>query len=93
MWRTSLTGQRALVHGLDDLVAGIKDVRAPALILADPADPMVPVATAQAVRDLLPGGRLRLIGTAGTTCPGVPLRSWPTPSPSSCGPSDLATGP
>lgn len=69
MWRTFLTEQRALVHGLDDLVTGIQRVRAPALVLADPADSMVPVATARALRDLLPGARLQLIGNGGHHLP------------------------
>jgi pimeloyl-ACP methyl ester carboxylesterase len=65
MWRTFLTEQRALVHDLDALVAGIPHIRAPALIIADPADTMVPIATAHALRDLLPDARLQLIHHGG----------------------------
>lgn len=69
MWRTFLTEQRALVRDLDALVAGIPRIRVPALILTDPADTMVPVATAYALRDLLPDARLELIGHGGHQLP------------------------
>lgn len=65
VWRTFLTEQRSLVRDLNALVAGIPDIHVPALILADPADTMVPIATAHALCDLLPDARLRLIDHGG----------------------------
>jgi pimeloyl-ACP methyl ester carboxylesterase len=65
MWRTFLAEQRALVRNLDALVAGLPGIRAPTLILADPADTMVPVATAYALRDMLPDARLQLLRHGG----------------------------
>jgi pimeloyl-ACP methyl ester carboxylesterase len=69
MWRTFLVEQRALVRGLDELVAGISKVTAPTLLLADPGDTMVPIATAYALRDLIAGSRLQLVNDAGHHLP------------------------
>lgn len=69
IWRTFLTEQRALVHGLDDLVADIRDMRIPTLILADPADTIVPAATARALRALIPDAGLRFICHGGHHLP------------------------
>lgn len=58
MWRTFLTEQRALVHDLDRLVEAIPTVTAPALVLADPADTLVPISTARDLVQLLPNAHL-----------------------------------
>lgn len=69
IWRTFLVEQRALVRELDELVALIPSVRAPALLLADPKDNVVPVHTARRLARALPNGRLRLIEGAGHHLP------------------------
>lgn len=69
MWRTFLTEQRDLVRNLDLLEARLADVRAPSLILADPADTMIPVATAHELHRLLPGSQLRLLARGGHSLP------------------------
>jgi pimeloyl-ACP methyl ester carboxylesterase len=65
MWRTFLTEQRDFVHGIDALDTVITQVRAPSLILADPADTLIPVATAHALNDRLPGSQLQLVAYGG----------------------------
>jgi pimeloyl-ACP methyl ester carboxylesterase len=69
MWRTFLTEQRELVHGIDQLTGRLAQVRAPCLIIADPADPMIPIATAHALRDQLPDARLVLTDKGGHHIP------------------------
>jgi pimeloyl-ACP methyl ester carboxylesterase len=69
VWRTFLTEQRALVHGLGDLVAALPEVRTPALVLADPHDTLVPIETARALHTALPDARLQLIEGAGHHLP------------------------
>jgi len=69
MWRTFLTEQRDFVHGIDALDTVITQVRAPSLILADPADTLIPVATAHALNDRLPGSQLQLVAYGGHSLP------------------------
>ena len=69
LWRTFLAEQRALVRELDELVAVIPSVQAPALLLADPKDGVVPLRTARSLAQALPNGRLRLIEGAGHHLP------------------------
>lgn len=69
MWRTFLTEQRDLVNGLDDLSAGLGRVAAPTLVIADPADKMIPFATAVALCDRLPEARLVIVGHGGHSLP------------------------
>jgi pimeloyl-ACP methyl ester carboxylesterase len=69
MWRTFLVEQRALVADLDALVALIPSVHAPTLIVADPKDTIVPVATAHALHELLPESELYLINGGGHQLP------------------------
>jgi pimeloyl-ACP methyl ester carboxylesterase len=69
MWRTFLTEQRALVRGLDDLVSALPSMSAPTLVLADPEDGMVPIATARALARLLPRAQLELIEEGGHHLP------------------------
>jgi pimeloyl-ACP methyl ester carboxylesterase len=69
LWRTFLAEQRALVRELGELVAGVPSVQAPALLLADPKDIVVPVQTARRLAQALPNGRLELIEGAGHHLP------------------------
>jgi pimeloyl-ACP methyl ester carboxylesterase len=69
MWRTFLIEQRALVADLDALVDVIPSVHLPTLVIADPKDTMVPVATAHALHELLPNSTLRLISGGGHQLP------------------------
>ncbi len=47
----------------------ITQVRAPSLILADPADTLIPVATAHALHDRLSGSQLQLVAYGGHSLP------------------------
>ncbi len=67
LWRTFLAEQRALVREADGLAA--LPVRAPTLLLADPHDAMVPVATAHGLAQALPDACLRLIEGPGHHLP------------------------
>ncbi len=69
MWRTFLVEQRELVHRLDELDARLPQIATPTLVIADPADRIVPVATAYALSDQLPDARLRLISGGGHQLP------------------------
>ena len=69
MWRTFLTEQRDFVHGTDALEEVIDQVRCPTLILADPADTLVPVATAHALHARVPGSQLQLLTHGGHSLP------------------------
>ena len=65
MWRTFLTEQRDFVHGTDALEAVIDQVRCPTLVMSDPADTLVPVATAHALHAQIRGSQLRLVTHGG----------------------------
>lgn len=69
MWRTFLVEQRDFVYGTDALDAVVDQVRCPTLIVADPADSLVPVATAYALHDRIPGSQLRLVSHGGHSLP------------------------
>jgi pimeloyl-ACP methyl ester carboxylesterase len=69
MWRTFLTEQRSLVHGLDELNGLLGEIVAPTVVIADPADKMIPFATAEALRDQVSGARLVLAGKGGHHLP------------------------
>jgi pimeloyl-ACP methyl ester carboxylesterase len=69
MWRTFLTEQRSLVRGLDELNGLLGEIVAPTVVIADPADKMIPFATAEALRDQVPGARLVLAGRGGHHLP------------------------
>jgi pimeloyl-ACP methyl ester carboxylesterase len=69
MWRTFLTEQRELVRGVRDLDAQLELITAPTLVIADPADKMIPVATAHALVDRLPDARLVLADRGGHNLP------------------------
>ena len=47
LWRAFLTEQRALLSELAELEAALPSIGVPVLLLADPADPIVPIMTAQ----------------------------------------------
>jgi uncharacterized membrane protein YbhN (UPF0104 family)/pimeloyl-ACP methyl ester carboxylesterase len=61
LWRAFLTEQRALLSELAELEAALPTVGVPVLLLADPADPIVPIMTAQRLASELPDARLRLV--------------------------------
>lgn len=69
MWRTFLTEQRELVHHLGALNACLERIDTPTVIVADPADKMIPVATARALHARLRGSRLVLSGSGGHHLP------------------------
>ncbi len=69
LWRTFLAEQRALLRELDELAAVLPSVQAPALVLADPNDKVVPLRTAHRLARALPHCRLRLIEGAGHHLP------------------------
>jgi pimeloyl-ACP methyl ester carboxylesterase len=69
LWRTFLVEQRALVQEIDQLAAALPGVRAPALLLADPRDMIVPVETSRRLEQSLPDARLRPIRGPGHMLP------------------------
>jgi pimeloyl-ACP methyl ester carboxylesterase len=69
MWRTFLAEQRELVHHLDALNSRLERVDAPAVIVADPADKMIPVATARALHASLRRSRLVFVESGGHHLP------------------------
>jgi uncharacterized membrane protein YbhN (UPF0104 family)/pimeloyl-ACP methyl ester carboxylesterase len=64
LWRTFLTEQRALLSELAELVAALPSIGVPVLLLADPADQIVPIMTAERLAGELPDARLRLVAHA-----------------------------
>jgi pimeloyl-ACP methyl ester carboxylesterase len=68
-WRAFLTEQRALLSGLAELEGALPAITVPVLLLADPADQIVPIMTAQRLASELPHARLRLISDAGHHLP------------------------
>jgi uncharacterized protein (TIRG00374 family) len=69
LWRAFLTEQRALLGELADLEVALPSIGVPVLLLADPADQIVPIMTAQRLAGELPDARLRLIEHAGHDLP------------------------
>ena len=69
MWRTFLTEQRELVGGLEQLDTYLERIAAPSVVIADPADKMIPVATSHALNDRLHHSRLVLVGEGGHHLP------------------------
>ncbi|MDQ6696008.1 MAG: alpha/beta hydrolase [Actinomycetota bacterium] len=69
LWRTFLTEQRALVNGLGHLVSCLPAIRTPTLVLADPVDTLIPIATAHGLCEALPDARLELVQGAGHHLP------------------------
>jgi pimeloyl-ACP methyl ester carboxylesterase len=68
-WRAFLTEQRALLSELAELEGALPSIGVPVLLLADPADQIVPVMTAHRLVSELPDARLRLISDAGHHLP------------------------
>jgi pimeloyl-ACP methyl ester carboxylesterase len=69
LWRAFLTEQRALLSELAELEATLPSIGVPVLLLADPADQIVPIMTAQRLASELPDARLRLVAHAGHDLP------------------------
>jgi uncharacterized protein (TIRG00374 family) len=69
LWRAFLTEQRALLSELADLEAALPSIGVPVLLLADPADQIVPIMTAERLASELPDARLRLVEHAGHDLP------------------------
>jgi pimeloyl-ACP methyl ester carboxylesterase len=69
LWRAFLTEQRALLSELADLEAALPSIGVPVLLLADPADQIVPIMTAQRLETELLDARLRLVEHAGHDLP------------------------
>ncbi|WP_222848940.1 alpha/beta fold hydrolase [Trebonia kvetii] len=70
LWRAFLTEQRALLSELAELETTLPTIGVPVLLLADPADQIVPIMTAQRLVSELPDARLRLVSNAGHHLPG-----------------------
>jgi pimeloyl-ACP methyl ester carboxylesterase len=68
-WRAFLTEQRALLSELAELEGALPSIGVPVLLLADPADQIVPIMTAQRLVSELPHAHLRLISDAGHHLP------------------------
>ena len=64
LWRAFLTEQRALLGELAELETALPSIDVPVLLLADPADQIVPIMTAQRLASELPNARLRLVAHA-----------------------------
>ena len=64
LWRAFLTEQRALLSELAELETALPSIGVPVLLLADPADQIVPIMTAQRLASELPNARLRLVAHA-----------------------------
>lgn len=69
LWRTFLTEQRALVHELGGLTASLAGVVHPVLLIADPDDTLVPVATTYQLAAALPDARVQLLRQIGHHLP------------------------
>lgn len=71
VWRSFLVEQRALVAELPALVGQLGAVSAPALIIADPADAVVPMRTSHALRAALADSELIEVSGTGHHIPRV----------------------
>jgi len=69
VWRTFLTEQRAMVHELGDLTASLPGITQPVLLVADPADTLVPVRATERLAELLPNARVQLLTNIGHHLP------------------------
>jgi pimeloyl-ACP methyl ester carboxylesterase len=69
LWRTFLTEQRALVHELGGLTASLAGVVQPVLLIADPDDTLVPVATTHQLAAALPDAHVQLVSQIGHHLP------------------------
>ncbi len=71
LWRTFLIEQRALLRELAELDAAAESVQVPVLLIADPADRVVPVKTSHRLAEMLPDARLSSSRAPGITCRGA----------------------
>lgn len=69
MWRTFLTEERELVHGIGTINAGLGRISSPTVVIADETDTMIPVETAHALAEQIPNARLVLVSGAGHHLP------------------------
>lgn len=69
LWRTFLAEQRALLRELGELAAAAESVRVPVLLIADPADRVVPVKTSRRLAAVMPNACLLLVEGAGHHLP------------------------
>jgi 3-oxoadipate enol-lactonase len=69
LWRTFLAEQRTLLRELGELEAAAESIRVPVLLVADPADRVVPVKTTHRLAETLSDARLMLIEGAGHHLP------------------------
>ena len=69
LWRTFLAEQRALLGEIAALEAAAASLRVPVLVIADPADRVVPVKTSHNLAALAPDARLLLVKGAGHHLP------------------------
>ena len=69
LWRSFLTEQRALVHELPSLTASLPSVAQPVLLIADPADTLIPVSTTHQLAAALPDARVQLVSQIGHHLP------------------------
>jgi pimeloyl-ACP methyl ester carboxylesterase len=69
VWRTFLTEQRALVGELGGLTAALAGIRQPVLLVADPADTLIPVRTTHQLAAALPDARVQLLDEIGHHLP------------------------
>lgn len=69
LWRTFLAEQRALLRELDELEAAAGSIPVPVLLIADPADRVVPVKTSHQLAAMLPNSSLLLIEGGGHHLP------------------------
>jgi pimeloyl-ACP methyl ester carboxylesterase len=69
LWRTFLIEQRALLRELGELEAAAASIQVPVLLIADPADHVVPVKTSHKLDAMLPDSRLLLVAGTGHHLP------------------------
>ncbi|MFF0611871.1 alpha/beta fold hydrolase [Nocardia tengchongensis] len=69
VWRSFLSEQRELFDGLDRWTERLSDIPIPALILADPANKVVPISTSHALCAQLPCARIELVNGGGHHLP------------------------
>ncbi|MVU79210.1 alpha/beta fold hydrolase [Nocardia sp. ET3-3] len=69
LWRSFLTEQREMFETLEQWTARLSEIRVPALILADPADRVVPISTTHALGSQLPCARIELVSGGGHHLP------------------------
>ena len=68
-WRSFVVEQRAMVAEVPDLVSRLKDISAPAVVLAGQRDRLVPAASARALASSIPEAELRVLAGAGHDLP------------------------